>query len=252
MKQLTVISILLIVCVQLNAEIALPKVEPIVPVEPVAIAVEVAEAKTIEVDLPKAIQPRNLDAVWSYTSAYFEEGRKISSGTSEEKVVKVVEIDGVTCYLVKLTMDWRSILERLSGAKLTEDDYSYYWEYFNEKGSYNLTLDPGDTHELSSLEGFELTIPYPVKKGHTYEWDGDVYEVTEDAVMVKVAAGEFSCVVYQMNFIDKEMPENSARERYYMSPGVGLVRWEMDVQLDGAWVLDSRDDLAKYDLKVGE
>lgn len=244
MKRLKIILILLIACVYSNAETALPKVEPVE-----STAVEVAEAKTIKVDLSKAIQPRTLDAVWFYTSSYFEDGRKHSGGTSEEKVVKVVEVEGVTCYLVKLTMDWRSILERLSGAKLTEDDYSYYWEYFNEKGSYNLTLDPGDGHDLSSLEGFELTIPYPVKQGHTYESDGDLYEVTKDAAKVSVAAGEFTCVVYQMNFIDKEMPENSTRERYYMSLGVGLVRWEMDVQVNGAWVLDSRDDLVKYDLK---
>ena len=250
MKRLTIIPILLIVGVSLNAETALPSVEPAEPVKSVEpVVVEVADAKAAVIDLPKAIQPRNAGATWSYTSVYFEDGKKLSSGTSQEKVVKVVEIEGVTCYLVKLTMDWRSILERMSGAKLTEDDYSYYWEYFNEKGSYNLTLDTGDTHELASLEGFELTIPYPVEKGNTYDFAGDLCKVTEDAVTVKVAAGEFSCVVYQMSFIDKEMPDNSARERYYMSPGVGLVRWEMDVQLDGAWVLDARDDLVKYDLK---
>lgn len=244
MKRLTIFSTSLLLAVSLSAEVALPKPEPVEPE-----VVDAAEAKAAVIDLSKAIQPRNAAATWSYTSAYFEEGRKISGGTSGEKVIKVVEVDGVTCYLIKLTMDWRSILERLSGVKLTEDDYSYYWEYFNEEGSYNLTLETGDTHELSSLEGFELTIPYPVKKGHSYHSDGDLYEITDDAAVVKVAAGAFSCVVYQMNFIDKEMPENSARERYYMSPGVGLVRWEMDVQLGGAWVLDSRDDLVKYDLK---
>ena len=31
-------------------------------------------------------------------------------------------------------MDWRSIVDRLAGAMLTEDDYDYFWEYFNAQG----------------------------------------------------------------------------------------------------------------------
>lgn len=50
--------------------------------------------------------------------------------------------------------------------------------------------------------------------------------------------------------MDEESPEDSSRERYYMAPGVGLVRWEMDFKLDGKWTLDARDDLLEY--KLGE
>jgi len=34
-----------------------------------------------------------------------------------------------------------------------------------------------------------------------------------------------------------------------MAPGVGLVRWEMDLKGEsGEWVLDMRDDLFSYNL----
>lgn len=207
------------------------------------------EESAAEFPLSKMIQPRAEDGRWLYLSTYFEEGKKLPGGSSREEVVKSKEIDGVTCYLVKLTMDWRSILDRLSGAKLMEEDYSYYWEYVDGKGSYNYTCE--DQRDVpASLEEFELTLMYPVKKGDTYKAEEADWKVIDEAAKVGVKAGEFACVVYQTIYVDEEFPEESSRERYYMAPGVGLVRWEMDYKLDEKWVLDARDDLLEY--KLGE
>lgn len=202
-----------------------------------------------ELVLPKSIQPRSGGASWLYLSTYFEEEKKLPGGSSREEVIKVKEIDGATCYLVKLTMDWRTLINRLAGSKLSEDDYSYYWEYFTGKGSFNYTCeDEGD--EPSSLDEFELTLPYPVQNGYTYKAEEADWKVVDDAVKVDVKAGEFTCVVYETIYIDEEFIEECSRERLYMAPGVGLVRWEMDFKLDGKWTLNARDDLIDY--KLGE
>lgn len=204
----------------------------------------VGEAPT-ESAVLKAIQPRAEGGRWLYISAYFEDGKKVPAGSSREEVIETKEIEGQMCYLVKLTMDWRSLFDRLGGTKLTEDDYMYYWEYFNEDGSYNYdSADRKDAPE--SLDEFELTLPYPVEKGHSYETEYDSWTVIDDAAKVSVQAGDFTCVVYQVIAEDKDFPEESTRERYYMAPGVGLVRWEMDFKPGGKWVLDSRDDLIEY------
>lgn len=225
---------------------ALPA-EPVV-VEEVARTERVDEAKT-EMSHSKAIQPRAEGGRWSYISAYFDEGKEVPGGSSREEVIKVKEIAGETCYQIKLTVDWRSLMDRLSGAKLSEDDYSYYWEYYNEKGSYNYTSE--DRNDVpKELKDFHLTLPYPVEKGHTYHADDANWEVIDVAANVSIKAGEFSCIVYQTVFVDEEFPDEASRERYYMAPGVGLVRWEMDFKVDGKWILDARDDLLEF--KLGE
>lgn len=215
-------------------------------VEEVAPSQKVEKPKT-EMSDSKAIQPRAEGGRWSYISAYFDEGKQVPGGSSREEVIKVKEIAGEACYQIKLTVDWRSLMDRLSGAKLSEDDYSYYWEYYNEKGSYNYTSE--DRNDVpQDLKSFHLTLPFPVKEGDTYKADDADWEVIDVAAKVSVKAGEFSCIVYQTIFVDEEFPEEASRERYYMAPGVGLVRWEMDFKVDGKWILDARDDLLEYKL----
>lgn len=202
------------------------------------------------VALSDSIQPRNEGAFWIYTSVYFEDGKSVSNGTSKEEIVKIKDLQGRTCYQVKLTMDWRSLFDRLAGAKLTEGDYDYFWEYLDEQGSYNFSDWDGDRPlDPATLEDFELTLPYPVKTGAKYQAEGSVWEVLDAAKKLKVSAGTFSCVVYQSLYAPEgSADEDKIRDRYYMSKGVGLVRYEMDVFIDGKWVLDIRDDLVKYDL----
>jgi len=201
--------------------------------------------------MAKAIQPRFEGASWLYTSKLYEGDQWSPAGSSREDVQAVIEIDGVKCYKVQLTVDWRGIMDRLAGEQLTEDAYSYYWEYANEQGSYNYS--GGDTIEIqypapTSLDQFELTLPYPVKKGHKYIAEDSNYEVIETEAKVKVPAGEFVCTVYQALYVDD--PDYISRQRLYMSVGVGLVRWEEYERIEGVWKLTYQDDLVEYDFNL--
>jgi hypothetical protein len=216
------------------------------------LAEETVESEIVRaVQMKDAIQPRNEGALWLYTSKMFEAGQWEPAGSSREDVQEVIELEGMKCYKVRLTIDWRTLMDRLSGVKLSEDNYSYYWEYMNGKGSYNYA--GGDTDEIefpapTALDQFELTLPYPVEKGHSYIAEDSNYSVIDTYQTIKVPAGEFICTVYQILY--DEDPESITRERLYMSEGVGLVRWEEYEKLDGQWSLTYQDDLIRYDLKL--
>lgn len=214
----------------------------------------VAEEVAIEsapFEMKDAIQPRAEGAEWLYASTMHENGKWSPAGSAREDVQAVVEIDGVPCYKIQLTVDWRSLMDRLAGVKLTEEDYSYYWEYANAQGSYNYS--GGDTEEIhypapTSLDQFELTLPYPVEKGHSYVAEDEKYTVIATDETIKVPAGEFACAVYQISYEDD--PEYITRQRLFMAKGVGLVRWEEDEKVDGEWQPTYRDDLIRYDMKT--
>ncbi|MDF3129145.1 hypothetical protein P0Y35_08060 [Kiritimatiellaeota bacterium B1221] len=194
----------------------------------------------------KSIMPRVEGAVWTYASYWQEEGKKVLSGTVTEEIVKVLKLEGETCYKIKKVYDYRSIPERLAGVKLTEDDMDFFWEYANAKGSYNFAERGEDTILTpQDLNPFSLTLPYPVKKGHKYKAEGSDWSILDTAEKVTVAAGTFSCVVYESVYRDGE-EDGWSRARFYMSPGVGLVCLEFDYREEGKWVLDTRDELMKF------
>lgn len=196
------------------------------------------------------IQPRSLGSVWNYVSFYFEDGKKHASGNTTEEVIEVITLEDTPCYLIRLTMDYRGFIDRLLGVKLTEDDNSYYWEYYNEHGSYNYSVDTR-TEKPTALKDFELTLPYPTTKGHSYAISGgQTWTVIAVDEIVKTSLGEFKCVVYQITTDAEEQEDYATRDRYYMTSGVGLVRWESDVKEEGNWTLDSMDELQSYDLKL--
>lgn len=212
------------------------------------------QTESVVLPLAKSIQPRNEGAVWFYTSAYFEDGQRFSNGTSKEEIVEHIEIDGVLCWKVRLTMDWRGLMDRMAGAKLGEDDYDYFWEYFNEQGSYNYS-DWGNGDAIltpKSLGDFELTLPYPTETGHRYHAEDSDWEVLDDTALIKVPAGEFTCVVYCSTDESEDDPSDDWQNRFYMAPGVGMVRWQGWAKLDGKWVLDMQDDLVKFDLNEAD
>jgi len=204
-----------------------------------------------KLELKTAIQPRTPDAGWLYLSEYFVDGARDSFSTTREDVIQTKEIDGVTCYLVRLTFDWRTLGERFIGQALEEDSYDYFWEYFNEEGSYHYWVDGLNAPAPAQLSDFDLTLQYPVDAGASYIADGSRYTVLDTARDLSVPAGEFSCVVYQVDSLDASDPDRS-REHYYMSPGVGLVRWEIYYWVNEQWVLDSRDDLVNFSLTSEE
>jgi len=219
----------------------------------VAGAEQTLDCAAKSIDPSESIQPRNEGSYWFYKSVYFEDGKAYSNGTTKEEVIEVRELDGMKCWKVKLTMDWRSMLDRLSGAKLAEEDLDYYWEYFDDNGSYHYANWDCDTGELPApvvLKDFALTLPYPVKSGHTYEADGESWTVLDDNKVLKVPAGEFTCIVYQSLYEDPDDAEYNMRSRFYMCPGVGMVRYELVIWIDGDWELDLQDSLIKYDLKL--
>lgn len=120
--------------------------------------------------ISESIQPRYEGAYWFYKSLYFEGGRAVSNGTTKEEVVRVLELDGMACWKVQLTMDWRSLFDRLAGEKLMEHDFDYFWEFFDTKGSYHFADWDEDTDQMLTpqrLKDFVLTLQYPVEAGHS-------------------------------------------------------------------------------------
>jgi hypothetical protein len=202
------------------------------------------------VSLAEAIQPRTGEGRWDYSSYYFTGAQMESAGTSRERVVEVRRIDGVTAFRVEFLSDWRTLSERLLGTPLDPESFSYFWEYYDEEGSYNFFEDFDNPQPPTSLADFSLTLPYPTQKGHQYQADGADYEVIAIDREVTVPAGTFQTVVYEITEQYSDDPMDKDRQRFFMAPGVGLVRWEMDVpNEDGRWVLDSRDDLFSFSLR---
>lgn len=119
-------------------------------------------------------------------------------------------------------------------------------------GSYNFDPEDKGKPEPEALSDFDLTLPYPVQRGRSYEFEGTQYEVLAVDEEVEVPAGKFSCVVYQMSYPVEEGDDYISRDRLFMSKGVGLVVVEGEVYAVGEWVLDYRDELTLYDLKPEE
>ncbi len=215
-------------------------------------AEEAAKQDTFETLQEKSIMPRGEGAVWTYASYWFDEGEKILSGTVTEEIVQVLKLEDETCYKIKKVYDYRSMTERLGGVKLTEDDMEYFWEYDNAKGSFNFAeWGGGSILTPKSLDQFSLTLPYPVEKGHTYKAEGGDWTILNVAEEVKVSAGTFTCVVYEVVYNEGD-EESWARDRFYMAPGVGLVCLEFDFREEGKWVRDTRDELMKFILPKAE
>lgn len=209
-----------------------------------------APAKEKVIELEKSIQPRAEGAVWRYRSVFYDGDEMYSIGTSHEKVVKVIELEGVKCYQIEHGWDYRTPLQKLTG--IGGDDEKgvvYYWEYWNEEGSYHFDEDIDEPKPPKALADFELTLKYPAKKGMKYVANESSWEVLDTERKVKMASGEFTCVVYQSLTEDADDPDFSMRQRLYMAPGVGMVRYENEMRNEeGVWVVDSRDGLLSYTL----
>lgn len=199
--------------------------------------------------LAESIQPRTPGSSWEYISVYFDRGEAQSNGRNTEEVIRTLTLDGTECYLIKLTLDYRSLTDRLLGVKLTEEDFDYFWEYDNDKGSYNYWVEEAD-EVPKSLEDFDLTLLYPTEKGHRYRInDAETWTVLSVNQKLETPHGELNCVVYEVEYDELDGDDYITRERFYQSPGVGLVKWEMDIKDNGKWILDSRDTLYKFELK---
>lgn len=218
-----------------------------------AIAGSACVAEEVKGGVPaeaKVLQPRALGAVWNYRITTYDDGRVASRGVGHEKVVDTIEIEGLKCYRVEIFWDYRTAIQKLAGANGDLMGKEFMWEHVDDKGSHEYYEEENDAKPPKSLSDFSLTLKYPVEKGVRYEVDEDKYEVLDTAAKIKVPAGEFECVVYQIASEDEDDPDFSFRDRYYMSPGVGLVRWEMESRnARGQWMLDERGDLRNYDLK---
>lgn len=215
-------------------------------------AEEAVEAAPAVLPLAKAIQPRAAGASWTYASYEYEDGVKTLAGTVTERVVQTLELEGQTCFKIRMTYDYRSVVERIAGVKLTKEDHDDFWEYFNAAGSHHFEEMEGDAvRDPKSLAEFQLTLPFPVEKGHTFKAFDDEWTVLEVAREIEVPAGSFTSVVYQT--VSREGDEEDwYRERFFMVPGVGLVCFEIDRWEDGKWVLDMRDELMNFRLPAPE
>jgi len=194
--------------------------------------------------LGEGIQPRAMGAQWYYKSYYYEDGVKEPGGFTYEKVIEEREIQGQLCYLVELTNDWRSFLERLASMPLDPADLSYFWEFEDARGSHNYWLEEKSDPPPATLADFDLTLPYPVQVGHRYRIADEEWEVLRKET-ITLADKTYDCVVYQLTSKDEADPEYGYRERLYQSPGTGLVRWESDSWIDGKWGTEYIDELFK-------
>lgn len=216
-----------------------------------------AEEKPVEEakipDLSKAIQPRAEGAVWKYRTGDYVDGKVGDIAAAHEKVVEVKVIEGVTCYRIEQGWDWRTPVQRLTGAGEDMTGEIYFWEYWNEKGSYHFEEDVDDPQPPASLTDFQLSLQYPAEKGTRYTALEYEYEVLETAKKIKVPAGEFTCVVYECTWTDPDDADYKTRDLLYLTPGVGLVRWDSYFRDDdGNWEISSRENLVSYSLKDGK
>lgn len=201
------------------------------------------------------IMPRFPESKWLYRSQYFYDGQPDGTGSTLEEVIETKELEGQTIYLIRMTFDWRSLMEKLGGVELTRDDYYYFWEYYDEDGSYNFVREEeyGRHEPPASLEEFELTLPYPVAAGYTYSAEESDWKVLATDEIVTVPAGKFKCVVYQDHYVEEGDDGYESRGRMYLAPGVGVVVAEGDSRSEqGEWVTDYRDELISFDLKMPE
>ena len=128
-------------------------------------------------DLSKAIQPRAEGAVWKYRTGDYVDGKVGDIAAAHEKVVEVKVIEGVTCYRIEQGWDWRTPVQRLTGAGEDMTGEIYFWEYWNEKGSYHFEEDVDDPQPPASLTDFQLSLQYPAEKGTRYTALEYEYEV---------------------------------------------------------------------------
>ncbi|MEY3395991.1 MAG: hypothetical protein RL346_2228 [Verrucomicrobiota bacterium] len=199
----------------------------------------------------KAIQPRALGAFWKYRTGDYVDGKVNEIAAAHEKVVEMKLIEGVACYRIEQAWDWRTPLQRLTGAGEDMTGEIYFWEYRNEQGSYHFEEDPDDPQPPACIADFQLSLQYPTEKGSRYAALEYEYEVLDTAKKIKVPAGEFTCVVYETTWTDPEDEDYKTRDLLYLSPGVGLVRWDSYLRNDdGGWEISSRENLLSYSLKA--
>lgn len=204
-------------------------------------------ASVAEPDMKKNILPRKEGMKWVYKAQIFDRGELFLSGTVTEEIVDKKIVEGVTCYKIKATFDYRSEREKKRGVAVKADDIEYYWEYLNEKGSHHLDGSDEDGNEQipKKLSQFVLTVPYPVKKGDTFKAFGELAKVTAVDEEIMVMAGTFKCVVYES--VHKEGAERDwSISRMYVAPGVGVVLLENEIRENGVWVIDMRDELMEF------
>ncbi len=176
-------------------------------------------------------------------------------GVTTEEVIATKVIDGVTCYQIEITNDYRTAEQRAANEPMESGSVTYFWEYHNRNGSYDFsdydTIDKSISPK--SLDEFNLTLPYPVKSGFRYQSSsGKDWKILSTGAKVKTSIGVYECVVYQLTEMDAENPEDSSRFRFYMTPGVGLVAFEWDEYINGRFSTWLREVLVGFDLNEAE
>jgi len=191
--------------------------------------------------------PRQPGGYWIYDNIFqSEEGSRKAEGFSREDVVATKEVEGKSCFLVKLTIDWRSDRLRAIGVPLGEDDVDYFWEYNDEKGSHNYSPEGDPFTPPETLDAFQLTLPYPVEVGHSMDHLNEKWSVVAVDKKVSVPAGDFDCVVYESVYHMAPGEEPVSKTTFYMKPGVGAVRIELYEKADTGWNMYMQNNLREY------
>ncbi len=198
---------------------------------------------------PSIIQPRTVGSIWNYPSFEVnDEGALQPSGTSQELVVGSTEMEGKTIYRIRTRTKSHNglggaLVAAVGGPADSSD--SYFWEFMDEKGSYHFTEDDEEPSPPSSLAEFSLALPYPTQEGATSTFDTEEWVVLDTAREITVPAGTFTTVVYQSTDLESE-----SRDTYYQAPGVGIVRWQLDELLAGAWTPVEEEHLVSFEINV--
>ena len=179
-----------------------------------------------------------------YNSYSFENGHRVLAGLAYEQVLEASEIDGVLVFRIRYHVDSRSILERLAGRPVDMTDAFYFWDFNAAGGSYH--YDQEDNTPPTAIDQFELTLAYPVVAGQSYTAFESTYTVIDTNRRVSVPAGDFTCLVYEIT----DRWDDTYRERFFVTPGVGLVVYESEFLENGTWQPEFRDELIRYNLNA--
>ena len=172
----------------------------------------------------KAIMPLAVGNEWEYGITIHDEGGHNNSASLIIKVVGMEEIEG------------KSIYEMLVG---NENSYLL----LEEDGLYNYTKSGGKEY---------IEVKYPVAKGDTYIQNdaGNTTTFTVESLdkQLETEAGIFTTIKYVGIKIDEEAGEKYYDELYYC-PGVGMIKSEEYMTLDGEEEYRNTMVLKSYKLK---
>lgn len=164
-----------------------------------------------------AIWPLSVGSEWQGTMTYYDlDGNPISDPSPMTFYISGdTTVNGGTWYFINSYTD----------QKPTEPQSSY-WLLSNKTDGLRQIFLPIFFRDPGPLLPEQLWFKYPTKVGDGY-WVGDYDSITVRSVdqVVNAPQGTRRCVVYDYYM-------ESGYRRYFIAPGIGIVRWEQLMSYD--------------------